>query len=389
LYQGYSTIKEKNYYLKAGLETAESLTQPVLKKLDDTLHLDQRGVAILDKIETTASDISTKVTDYYNQKKETAVETGKVLVASANRPVNQLLDITETLVNKILPPEVPVPPIDSDEDFDEKEPIECKSGEESEPVEIVEFENDARLTSNPLPRIKRIGTGVSKRLQHAALVKLQNVNFRTQQQIDAMAHVVDLIQYAADYIDIDGKTKVIKEAKQYLEGKKEEATMKFVIPAKEIIEQQTADIKEHSIKVVVTVVASIAHVTEVLRINITKKVPAVTKLQENLRIITARTKEAILKLKEPERASYLSAVRETYKQALHAIVELTSTYTPTKLLESVPMLLQLTTGLTNWRDSLAARLASHDPNSETSEDTYSAQTTEKGKIEVEDVSYPS
>jgi hypothetical protein len=383
LYQGYSTIKEKNYYLKAGLETAESLTQPVLKKLDDTLHLDQRGVAILDKIETTASDISTKVSDYYNQKKETAVETGKVLVATANRPVNQLLDITETLVNKILPPEVPVPPIDSDEDFDEKEPIECESGEESEPVEI-EFENDARLTSNPLPRIKRIGTGVSKRLQHAALVKLQNVNFRSQQQIDAMAHVVDLIQYAADYIDIDGKTKALMEAKQYFEGKKEEATMKFVIPAKEIIEQQTADIKEHSIKVVVTVVATIAHVTEVLRINITKKVPAVAKLQENLRIITARTKEAILKLKEPERASYLSAVRETYKQALHAIVELTSTYTPTKLLESVPMLLQLTTGLSNWRDSLAARLASPEP-----VDTYQAQTTEKGKIEVEDDSFPS
>jgi len=360
-----------------------------LKKLDDTLHIDQRGVAILDKIETTTTDISTKVSDYYNQKKETAVETGKVLIASANRPVNQILDITETLVNKILPPEVPVPPIDSDEDFEGKEPIECDSGEESEPADIVEFENDSRLASNPLPRIKRIGTGVSKRLQHAAMVKLQNVNFRTQQQIDAMAHVVDLIQYAAEYIDLDGKTKALKEVKQYFDEKKEEATMKFVIPAKEIIEQQTADIKEHSIKVVVTVVASIAHVTEVLRINITKKVPAVAKLQENLRIITARTKEAILKLKEPERASYLSAVRETYKQALHSIIELTSTYTPTKLLESVPMLLQLTTSLSNWRVSLAARLASHDPNYETSGDTFSAQTTEKGKIEVEDDSYPS
>jgi len=365
LYQGYSTIKEKSPYLKAGLETAESYTQPVLKKLDDTLHLDQRGVAILDKIETTATGITTKVSDYYNQgvdyytnTKESAVETGKSLVANANRPVNQLLDITETLVNKLLPPELPVPPLDSDEDHEEKElePLEIDFVEQ-----IPDDEGDSRLTSNPLPRIKQMSTGVSKRLHNAAMSKLQNVNIRTQQQIDSMSYVVDLIQYAAEYIDLDGKTKVFKEnatnVQHYFEEKRDEATHKLVIPAKEIIEQQTADIKEQGIKAVVTVVATIAHATEVVRRQVTNKVTSVAKLQVHLKEITARTKEAVLKLKGAELADYLEVVRETYRHALHSIIELTSTYTPTKLLESVPLLLQLTSSLSTWKHSLTARLA--------------------------------
>jgi len=171
----------------------------------------------------------------------------------------------------------------------------------------------------------------------------------------------------------------LKDVQHFFEEKREEATNKLFIPAKEIIEQQTADIKEQGTKAVVHVVASIAHVTEVVRRLVAKKVPSVTKLQAHLREITARTKAAVLKLKGHELAAYLTRVRDTYKQALHSILELTSTYVPTKLVETMPLLLQ---NLYNWKLSVTARL---DIDEQYSEKTKTIDySTEKIRI-VEEV----
>jgi peptidyl-tRNA hydrolase len=341
-------------------------------------------VAILDKIENTANGITTTVTvtaqgitstvtDYYNQgivfynqQRENAVEKGNVFVATANRPVNQLLDYTETIVNRILPPETPYPPLEgSDEEEDEKEPYEETSDQdinddgEAFSIDTTDAVN-SRLASNPLPRIRQMGTGVSKRLHNVAMSKLQNINLRTQAQIESLTHVVNLIQYAADYIDLDGKTKTIKDnvshVHNYIEEKKEEANARYVNPAREIIEQQTADIKEQGIRSVVAVVSTIAHLTEVIRRQIANNVPNLTKLQAHLREITSRTKEAILKLNGPELSNYISMVRDKYKLALHSIIELTSTYIPAKVIENFPILAHLSSSLSTWKQSLTTRL---------------------------------
>jgi len=204
-----------------------------------------------------------------------------------------------------------------------------------------------------------MGSGVSKRLQNVALSKLQNINFRTQAQIESLTYVVDLIQYAADYIDLDGKTKTIKDnvsnVHNFIEVKKEEANTKFVIPAREIIEQQTADIKDMGIRSVVAVVSTIAHVTEVIRRQIENKVPNLSKLQDHLREITNRTKQSILKLNGPELSNYIALVREKYRVALHSLVELTSAYNPAKVIENFPILAHLSSNLYTWRQSITTR----------------------------------
>jgi len=277
------------------------------------------------------------------------------------------LDITESLVNKILPPELTlIPVIESGEDVDDEEQSE-DSGIPNYELELIQQNN--RLNSNPLPRIKEMSTGVTKRLRHVAMSKLGSVSLRSQRQIDSMAYVVDLIQYAADYIDLEGKTKVFKEnasqVQNYLGEKREEAS-KLMTPAREIIEQQTADIKEHGIKAVVTVVSSIAHATEVVRRQLANTVPAVSALQERLKDITVRTKEAVLKLKGAELADYLTVVRDSCKTALHSIIEITSTYAPERLTES-RLIHKLAESLSSWKISLTARLAM-DPHNEDKKD---------------------
>jgi len=103
-------------------------------------------------------------------------------------------------------------------------------------------------------------------------------------------------------------------------------------------------------------VATIAHVTEVVRQQVTNKVPSLSKLQSHLTDITKRTKEAVLQLKGQDLENYIHIVRDTYRTALRSILELTEAYTPTKLLQTMPILLQLSSLLTNWRLSLTTRL---------------------------------
>eukprot|EP01124_Arcella_intermedia_P016342 TRINITY_DN2292_c0_g1_i1.p1 TRINITY_DN2292_c0_g1~~TRINITY_DN2292_c0_g1_i1.p1 ORF type:complete len:376 (-),score=93.28 TRINITY_DN2292_c0_g1_i1:118-1245(-) len=328
LYQGYNNVKERNTYLKAGLQTAENLTTPVLKKLDHTLNLDQRGVQLLDKIENTA----TKVTDYYQTTKDNAVETGKTILSNANKPMNQLLDVTEELVNKILP----ATNILEEEDL---------SGSGELPEGGLRGEN-GHGDANPLPRMKELGTDVTKRLQTVAICQIQNA-----QRSNSFAYVVDLIQFAAE------KTRLIKEnATLVFEDKKEVATEKLVNPVKEIIEQQTSDIKSTGQKAVIAVVSTIAHAAQVVRKQIANNVPETAVLQENLIRITRKTKDAVLKLNEEELAKYMVIVRETCGLALHSIVELTS-YIPAGIFPNIPLVAQLMPMLSSWKLSFTTRFA--------------------------------
>jgi len=207
-----------------------------------------------------------------------------------------------------------------------------------------------------------LGGGVSKRVTRVALSKLHNLSFRTPSQVNSMGYVVDLIQYAADYIDLDQKKEAVKENTEkiahYFEEKKDQA-VKLVSPAKEVIEKHTADIKETTVKSVVSIVSSIASATELVRRQFIGQVPDVTQLQSNLADVTKRTKEAILKLKEPQLSEYIAYVRSTYTNALESLITLTHAYTPAALSTS-PLLATLAGQLQSWRDSLISRLPQAD-----------------------------
>jgi len=398
VFQQYNSLKAASPLLKAGLETAEGTThklvelaqpvfQPVITKIDSALHLEAKANKVLDRTEeigqnlasayqhgvTQSEHVRTHISnstkgivakgkdavqygkDVVQQNIDLArgivtstVESGKGLAVYANRPVNQLLDVTEGLVDSILPPELELEPIDIHEDnFNEplKEELTEPLEEEDEEVEEDPVPTPGEhLNANPLPRIKQIGGGVSKRVKRVALSKLQNLSFRSPSQVNTMGYVVDLIQYAADYIDYDSKKQSLKEAAgsfhNYIDEKK-----RLVSPAKEIIDKQTSEIKETAVKSVVAIVSTIAHATEVIRRQIIGQVPDVSQLQANLAEKTKQTKEAILKLQEPHLSEYIAYVRKTYGSALESLIALTHAYTPS--------------ALQYWSDSLFSRLISY------------------------------
>lgn len=96
-------------------------------------------------------------TKLYQEKKEEAVN-------QANKQAHQLLDITEALVDKILPPEM---------EFEYQE-----VGEDSEPK--------AAKSEEPLSsRATAIGFGVPKRLKAVAMSKIRTLDMKNATQIEA------------------------------------------------------------------------------------------------------------------------------------------------------------------------------------------------------------
>jgi hypothetical protein len=320
--QGYIAIKEKNYYLKAGLETAENLTTPVLKKIDDSLHIDDKGVAILDKIENTASDISQKVTNYKDQ----AIETSKNIIQTANRPVHQLLDYTEALLDHILPHYPPEPEIVT------VEPDDDQDGET-----FLEF-SETQHISDPITRMKRMTIGVPRRITTLAYEKI------TPLQSETVAYAVAVLRHAYEKVNIEEKKTMLYEnaalVSQYLDDKKE-VVSKLFTPAKEILERQTADIKDLTMKGLVTTVSSIAHVSEILRRQLIGRVIDQDKLHAHLEEVTRLTKMGLMKLKEHELKDYIAKFQQTSRTTIQSLIDLTYAYTPEQLSPLVEQLSNL------------------------------------------------
>jgi len=258
-------------------------------------------------------------------------------VATANRPVNQLLDLTESIVDRILPPELEMQPVQTVDDESEQE----ISGEAYE--EECQFIEDPH-TVNPITRLKKISSGVPKRLVALASEKL------TPQQTEILTYIVSILKHTINAVNLDETAKLLYEnaasVQSYLDEKKENV-VRLVQPAKEIIEQQTADIKDLSVKTLVTIVSTVSHVTEIIRKQFLGRVLNMETLHEHLAEVIRRTKEAVLKLKDPERNIYLHKCQDLLRSVLHSLIELTQAYTPEKFLS---LFLHLS-NLSSWRFS--------------------------------------
>jgi len=389
LYKGYNTLKENSpNIVKTGLNYAENTTSmmlniaaPVMQKIDNSLHIDHKGAVVLEKIEGTAEGLKDKVSGLMQQgktiidnKKDAVYETGVDLVSKANVPLNKLLYATENLVDGLLPPHVV---IDRDTNIviiDDEHP-EAKTETETHEKPLPEVKD---LQANPIPKMLDVG----KKVQTVALSKLHDLTLNPI-HTDAMAHVVDLIQTAADYIDVDKKAESIKNAEKYLhdiyEQRKTDAQLHVLAPAKEILEKNTSDIKDFSTKCAVTVVSAFAHANEVVRCQLTGKVPTIEELHKNLTDITIQTKNSIQNLSESQLKDYIEKARQTYYSTLYSLVELTTLYTPSKILTSVPL---LHNGLQSWRASMADRLGSSTTTSSTSSSSTASNVgTEEIPIE--------
>lgn len=333
LYQTYDSVKQASPLLKYGLETAESLSTPVLVQLDSTLGLEEKGNQVLDKLEGQVS----AATKLYQEKKDEAVTQGLHLVQGANKQVHQLLDITESLVDKILPPDM---------EFEYQE-----VGEDGIAVDIVKVE---KVEGNPLPRVTALGTGLPKRLKAAALSRMSTFDIRSATQIEALAYVIDLIQYAADYIDVDKQKRVLLQASEAVKERVGEnldtVNLSFVSPIKEVIDKHTEDIKTAGVKTVVGVVATIAQAVEVVRRQLFLHLGSSQKLQEELANYTLAAKKAVESMKDHDLVDYINLVKENTHTTLTKIVELLNSYAPTHLTQSLP-------SLVSWSESINQRLS--------------------------------
>jgi len=324
LYRTYGSVKQVNSVVRMGLETAEYLAVPVVSKLDETLGLEEKGNFVLDAIETNVYAAS-------RLKQEAVLE--------ATKQANQLLDMTEQLVDSILPPAM---------EFEFQELNDSTESEED--VKGV----GERLTENPIPRAAALGLDVPKRLKAAALTKIRIIDLKSPTQLESVAYVVDLIQYAADYVDLEGQKKIIQHAGENLKGIVGEninaLNTNFVHPVKEIIDKHTADITVPGVRVVVGVVASIAQAVEVVRRQLYRRFGSREKLQEELATITVSTKQAISSMTEHDLVKYIQAVKENTNRALSKILELMSTYAPASVTQHLPRLVE-------WSESINFRLA--------------------------------
>jgi len=318
-------------YLRKGLETAENLTQPVLKRLDDKLHLDDKGVAILDKIENTAQGISLTASSYYNQsnefynqQKDNAMEVTHSILNTANRPVHVLLDYTESILDHILPPhQEPIIPVEVDTEDDDSF---------AESTEADNNNNTTLVIESPINRIKRITGSVPRRVADKILIPLSS---------ETLGYVNEMLKFAYDRVDVDGKKTLLYENAVSLQNRfddKRSDIIRMVTPAIEILERQTADIKDLSVKAMVTALSAITHVAEILRRQLTGTIIDPSKLHEHLSQVTEATKIAISKLQEHELAIYVQKFKETALGTIQALVDLTYAHTPEKL---IPLLIQI------------------------------------------------
>jgi len=117
-------------------------------------------------------------------------------------------------------------------------------------------------------------------------------------QTETVGYAIELLKYAYEKADVEGKKALIYEntsvvqLRKKLDEKRGEIHL-LVGNAKEILNRQTADIKDKSIQALVTAVSSIAHVSEILRRQITGRIIDPAKLQAHLNEVTRLTKNLL------------------------------------------------------------------------------------------------
>jgi len=158
-------------------------------------------------------------------------------------------------------------------------------------------------------------------------------------------------------INWEDTTKVLYEnavsVHNYLDEKKDTVT-ELIQPAREILEKHTEDIKDKSVKALVTSLTAISHVTELVKRQLLGRIPDSEYIHYHLEQVTRRTKDLILSLSDFERNVYTQKVKTIVSSTLRSVLRMTYAYTPDQL---IPIFLQLS-------NLLSGRAINESPNSE-------------------------
>jgi hypothetical protein len=398
----YDYIKHSNSLLNAGLSTAENTAavalaytcpvviprvQPYLNAVDARFGVEETGNIILDKIEAkvqTATDVLVGANAYIVSSKNAAQDLvlglpQKSYDALIDRPLDQLLERLEFLVDRFLPPT-----------FD---------------VEKLELSSEGVIPKST--RIATIGKEVPKRLINLAQQKYPQYHL-TEDQALSFTFLVDLIQYAVDTIDLNSKKEkvvqvynsastLVSEGKHTIENKlsdgkhaienkiadvstsikvnAEICNAQYVSPIRTAIEERLNEISQSDLRSYTGVVAAIAHASELAKRQLFMRLDDSQNLMAEFKTYLDSSKKAILSFDKKEIPIYLQNLRSNAAQALSSILSLISTYIPKEL--KLPSISNVATNLEQWRVTLEQRIFSIQSGEQ--ETTTTSITTEKKK----------
>jgi len=370
----YQWAKDTHPLLKYGLETAEHtgsaalaystpIVAPVLVSLDERLGLENRANQLLDKIEDSvqstrdyldkANRAVVEVTDQANETAKNVQEfiTDQKEQLATGQTVDKLLDYTESFLDGFLPPEFEVTEV----------PVEASQKE----LEVV---------VPPKERLAAIGYTLPTRVKRLAQRKVDSwktFNFRSEAQVESFTFVVDLIQYAADYVDLEHKKENLEYALSHVkvnltktadyissEGDRLQAVVQVklnesrakIAPIQLTVEKYTEDVAHAGVKACIGVVAAVAHATEIARRQLISNFPASQNLMEEFGSFTLSSKRAILSLNSEDLQAYVAQSRAAVATALSSVIDLLYAYTPAALNDHLA-------NLRLWQRSLSSRLA--------------------------------
>jgi len=175
----YETSKAKYPQIAAAENNLIKLSSPVIEKVKPAINgLDQFGCKQLDKFETQVNNSKKKIDTSIYKPAEQALETTKTFVYNNivnTKPVNQVLEITEYAVDKVLPS------------------TNKKTAEE--PISTGTLDANVRFT----------------RLRSKTMDKLKSLIPLSEEKLKSLTHSSSLMEYASKYIDVNHTVEEVKE----------------------------------------------------------------------------------------------------------------------------------------------------------------------------------
>jgi len=175
----YETSKAKYPQIAAAENNLIKLSSPVIEKVKPAINgLDQFGCKQLDKFETQVNISKKKIDTSIYKPAEQALESTKTFVYNNilnTKPINQVLEITEYAVDKVLPSS------------------NKKTGEE--PISTGTLDANVRFT----------------RLRSKTMDKLKSLIPISEEKLKSLTHSNSLMEYASKYIDVNHTVEEVKE----------------------------------------------------------------------------------------------------------------------------------------------------------------------------------
>jgi len=368
----YDYIKNASPLLNAGLSSAENATaialaytapvivprvQPILQAVDAQFGVEEKANQLLDIVESkvaNASDTIHNTTAYVSSTKNAAQEKilsfpSKSYEVLVDRPLEQLLERLELLLDRFLPQTFDVEKVDASKLKDQSK----------------------------IQRATHLGMEVPKRIVNLAHHKYQTLQL-TEDQLPGFAFLIDLIQFAVDQIDLnakkaqasdvyitaknrilEGKDKVsvfVQDGKAKVDERYGDINEQYISPLKAIIEKRLEEIKQSDLRTYAGVMAAIAHASELAKRQLYVKYEDSKNLIPEFEAYLDSSKKAIQSFDKNELPNYLASMRSNAVDALNSVLALIAQYVPEDVKQKLPTLNDIGDNLETWRETIEQRL---------------------------------